>query len=278
MVRRLCSVACLLILAVFTLSCAGNSPADEVQIDEPVPELPSDGDTRVDPGETGTAITESVFGVAEVGNQGDTEPVDRSLEERIQINGAVARLDDPLWSVRRNAIGTLIDLDARETSEAVGRRLRDENAAVRQSAIDALRAFGAGEYTSDIADFLDSDIDSIRLATVRALSAFGARQHLERMRALENDPDDRVRFTVSQFLAKWDGYDERVAAWIQQLGDADPDVRRAVLGPIDLQNYPELAGNVAQLFSDPDPRTRTSAIAQFVSSRESREEFFDQIA
>ncbi len=270
--RRLCSTACVVILAVFTPSCTGSPPAEESQVDERVPS-PSEGDTRVGRSEIETAVNASIETPA-VGSA----TIERRLEERIRITSALGRLEDPLWSVRRDAIRELIDLDARDEADAIGRMLTDADSAVRRAAVDALEELRANQFGNDVSNLLHDESAGVRVAALSALRAFHARQQLERVRGLETDPDSAVRRNASRLVAKWDGYDERVGAWLLQLKDVDPDVRAAALSAIKVGNYVELESNVADLFNDPVPRIRSSAVDFFGDWGGHREDFVDEIA
>ena len=263
--RRLCSIACLLILAILAPSCTGNPPADESQVDEPVQSSPS---------EIEAAINASAVEASEAG--GATG--ERSLEERIRITSALGRLDDPLWSVRRDAIQTLVELDARDEAEAIRRMLADADSAVRRAAVEALEELRANQFGNDVANLLDDESARVRAAALGALRAFHARHQLERVRGLETDPDSTVRGRASRLVGKWEGYDERVGAWLLQLKDVDPDVRGAALSAITVGNYVELESNVADLLSDPAPQIRMSAVDFFGDFGGHREDFVDEIA
>ena len=236
--RRLCSAACLVIFAILMSSCTGSPPADESQVDERVPP-PSESEARAGQSEIEAAINASIETPA-VGSA----TIERSLEERIRITSALGRLDDPLWSVRRDAIRELIDLDARDEADAIGGMLADADWTVRNAAAEALGQFGTIEYADDIANLLDEDIGRVRLSALDALNVFHARHQIERVRGLENDRDGNVRLMASVLIAKWEGYDERVGAWLRQLKDVNSDVRFETLQAINLSIYGELGESV----------------------------------
>lgn len=270
--RRLCSPACLVIFAILVSSCTGSPPAEESQVDERVPP-PSESEARVGESEIEAAINASAIESSGVGGA----PVERSLEERIRITSALGRLDDPLWSVRLD-VRELIDLDARDEADAVGRMLADTHWTVRNEAAEALGQFGTIEYANDIANLLDEDIGRVRVSALNALNVFHARHQIERVRGLENDPDGNVRLMASVLIAKWEGYDERVGAWLRQLKDVNSDVRFETLQAINLSIYGELGSTVVELFDDPVPSIRRLAVMKFRLTRELREDFVDQIA
>ena len=270
--RRLCSAACLVIFAILMSSCTGSPPADESQVDERVPP-PSESEARAGQSEIEAAINASIETPA-VGSA----TIERSLEERIRITSALGRLDDPLWSVRRDAIRELIDLDARDEADAIGGMLADADWTVRNAAAEALGQFGTIEYADDIANLLDEDIGRVRLSALDALNVFHARHQIERVRGLENDRDGNVRLMASVLIAKWEGYDERVGAWLRQLKDVNSDVRFETLQAINLSIYGELGSTVVELFDDPVTSIRRLAVMKFRLTRELREDFVDQIA
>ena len=269
--RRLCSPACLVIFAILMSSCTGSPPADESQRDERVPS-PSEGETRAGQSEIEAAINASIE-TSEAGSA----TIERSLEDRIRITSVLGRLEDPLSNVREDAIGELVELDARDEADAIGGMLADDNSSVRRAAVDALKSFQASEYADDVANLLDDESPFVRRAALYALRTFHARHQLQRVRGLENDPESFVSQTASGLVAKWEGYDERVEAWLLRLKDVDPDVRLETLRAIGSVTYGELAGNVADLFSDPVPEIRRSAV-MFMNDGGHRENFVDEIA
>ena len=137
-----------------------------------------------------------------------------------------------------------------------------------------------GRQQVDIADLVDDEDSSFHLAALSGLQTFNSPHLIERVRALQNDHGPVTREAVSALLAKWEGYDERVGAWLRQLKDVDPDVRLQALSAIELRSYGELVSNVAELLDDPVPEIRVAAIKKFDISavRRYREDFVDQIA
>ncbi|HVO29852.1 MAG TPA: PilT/PilU family type 4a pilus ATPase, partial [bacterium] len=122
----------------------------------------------------------------------------QALPALLKVSG-----NDSDWWVRERAVEAIASFkDERTVPHIVG--LMKRHADMHLACLQALTEMGARSAAPYLAPALQSEDPDVRVAAVNCLAKIGTPAQETAVRALEADPDARVRKAVQQLLTQWD--------------------------------------------------------------------------